>query len=156
MNAKKQFVESIGEVFKNSPVLRGDLNNKLRLLKFIGKSQGVKTIMFGSGKIEKLEIDESMTDVELPVIEKAVTEALEDARRQIKLAVFHECSKNETRKGETEVFKSIFISEHVDVIQLKKEYEEFVIKNNINHDEERLKEEAHWEEVSKQLKNATQ
>jgi len=64
------------------------LNNKLRLLKFIGKSQGVKTIMFGSGKIDKLEIDESMSGVELPVIEKAVTEALEDARRQIKLAAF--------------------------------------------------------------------
>jgi len=65
-------------------------------------------------------------------------------------------SKNEIRKGETEVFKSIFISEQIDVIQLKKEYEDFVARNNINHEEERKKEEAHWEQISKQIKEAAQ
>jgi hypothetical protein len=58
--------------------------------------------------------------------------AMEDARRQIKMAVYRELEKQEKHKGSTEVMKPMFLNDHVDLIEMRKLHDEYIAKEGID------------------------
>lgn len=59
--------------------------NNVRELSFIGKSANglVKATLWGSGKLEQLEFDNSLKEQDTQILESLVMEAYTDARQKV-------------------------------------------------------------------------
>lgn len=75
---------------KNYPHINGKNSERIRRSLYIGNSKGVTAHLRGSGKLEKLELDDSLSKLPVTEIEKLIQDALQDARKKVKFQVFND------------------------------------------------------------------
>lgn len=88
MNRRAQ--EILALLKMNFPEYSGKNNYRIRRSLYIGNSKGVEVHMRGSGKLEKVHLDDTLKSLPTKELESLIHFAISDARQKVKFQIFHD------------------------------------------------------------------